>query len=104
LRVNPADLRLGGEHVDVHAEDLLSRHADAHDRIAGAAPGFIGTSAAALTGLHAHWETESAGHYRELVAHGEQLRSAAGSYETSDTDAAAEINEGTSDLAGRMGI
>lgn len=40
LRVDPVDLRQGGDHVDVHAEDLLSQHAvqDYHQGYTDALP------------------------------------------------------------------
>lgn len=104
LRVNPTDVRMGADHVDTHTLDLLSRHTSAHERIAAAQSGWIGAAAAALAERVAHWEAESAAHCAELYGHGEDLRRAAASYESSDTGAASNIDNVSSGLVDRMGL
>ncbi|WP_343709076.1 type VII secretion target [Mycobacterium sp.] len=104
LGVDSADVRLAGGQVDVHAGNFLAGHVAAHERIAGAQKGFIGDSAAALAELAAHWKEETASHHRELCEHTENLRTAAGKYETTDVDEMTNLDGAVSDLARRMGI
>lgn len=104
VEVDPADVRLAGEHVDAHASNFLAAHVAAHERIAAAQGGFIGPAAVALAELVAHWTHETASHHRELYEHADNLRKAASNYETSDTDAGTIIDAAVSDLAERMGI
>ncbi|MCV7257892.1 WXG100 family type VII secretion target [Mycobacterium shimoidei] len=104
LRVDPVRVHLAGDEVDEHAANLLAGHMAANERIAAAQGGFIGDSAAALAEPAAHWKEETASHHRELSEHAENLRAAAASYDTTDTDAGATINAAVSDVARRMGI
>jgi uncharacterized protein YukE len=104
LRVDPVDVRLAGEHVDGHAANFLVGHMVANARIAAAQRGFIGDSVAALAGLAAHWNEETANHHRELCEHAEDLRTAAGKYESTDADAATTFEVAAADLAMRMEI
>lgn len=104
LRVDPARVRLAGEHVDGHATKFLAGHVSAQERIEAAQSGFIGDSTAALAELTAHWKQETASHHRELSEHAESLRAAAAKYDTTDSDAGATINAAVSDVARRMGI
>ena len=98
VKVDPTLLHAGGAHVDNHAAELISAHTEAHGRMAAAASGFIGASTAALSALTAHWESESAGHYTDLLDHAESLRTAADRYETTDTAAAQKLDAAAEDL------
>lgn len=100
MRVDPADLRLVAGQVDVAADGLRSQDAVAHADIHAARAGWVGASAAALAGLLAQWEDESAGHYTELISHSQGLRSAAVAYANTDTGQASQI----AGLAARMGM
>ncbi|MCV7260999.1 MULTISPECIES: type VII secretion target [Mycobacterium] len=104
LEVDAVHLRLAGQEADTHADNFLAGHVAAHERIAAAQTGFIGESAAALAELAAHWKDETAAHHREVSEHAEKFRTAAGEYETTDTDAEATIDATVSDLAERMGM
>lgn len=103
LRVDPLEVRMAADHVGVAADALRSAHASAHERVGAAQAGFIGVSATALTAMAAKWEEESVGHYAELVAHTEGLRSAAAQYVATDSTEAAEIAEAAGGL-GAMGL
>ena len=77
MRVDPTDLGLSANQVDVSADDLRTSHAAAQERVAGAATGWIGRSAKALAAKAEHWEQESASHYTEISGHGTSFRTAA---------------------------
>lgn len=100
VRVDPADLRLAASQVDVAADRLRSRDTVAHGDIHVARAGWVGASAAALAGLVAQWEEESADHYTELISHSQDLQSAAADYTATDTGQALQI----AGLAARMGM
>jgi WXG100 family type VII secretion target len=103
LRVDPIEVRMAANHVDVAADDLRSAHGSAHERMGAAQAGWIGSSAAALAATTAKWEEESAGHYTELVGHGEHFRSAAAQYVDTDSDEGSEIQSIGSKL-GTLGL
>lgn len=103
IRVDPVRVRGSAGEIDVAADDLRAQHGSAHERIAAAQTGWIGTSAAALTAKAAQWEKESAAHYTELVMHGHHFRSAAASYLETDSQAGAEIDNAGSNL-GDLGL
>lgn len=104
LRADPIELRVGGAHLDSHAAELISRHTEAHGRMAAAGSGFIGASTAALSALTAHWESESAGHFTEILDHAEKFRTAADRYESTDSTASARLDAAARDLGDRMGL
>lgn len=103
VRVDPLEVRMASDHVDVAADGLRSAHGSAHERMGAAQAGWIGSSAAALAATAAKWEEESAGHYTELVGHVEGFRSAAARYVNTDTEKASEIEDAGSNL-GSMGL
>jgi len=103
LRVDPLEVRMAADHVDVAADGLRSGHGSAHERIGAAQSGWIGTSAAALAATAAKWEEESAGHITELVGHVEHFCSAAEQYASTDNDEASEIQSIATKL-GSMGL
>lgn len=103
LRVDPANLHQSAGHLDVTADDLRARHANAHGRISAARAGFIGASASALAARTAQWEEESASHYAEIAAHGENFRSAVALYIDSDAESGERVDAAASKF-GTMGL
>jgi WXG100 family type VII secretion target len=103
LRVDPLEVRMAANHVDVAADDLRSAHFSAHERMGTAQAGWVGSSAAALAATTAKWEEESAGHYAELVGHVEHFRSAAAQYMNTDSSEGSEI-EGIGSKLGALGL
>lgn len=98
LRVDPTEVLIAADHVDVAADNLRADHGSAHSRIGAAQPGWIGSSAAALTASAAKWEEDSTRHYSELVGHVEALRSAASMYTGTDSQEKAAIDTAASGL------
>jgi WXG100 family type VII secretion target len=98
LRVDPADVRIGANFVDMHAGDLHEGHDAAHKRITAAQSGWIGASEAALSARMTELEEETAAHCRELHGHRDNLRTAADSYDTTDTDAVAGFVQDQAEL------
>lgn len=64
LRVDPVEVWIAADHVDVAAHGLRSAHGSAHERMGAAQASWIGSSAAALAAATAKWEEQSAGHFR----------------------------------------
>jgi WXG100 family type VII secretion target len=103
LRVDPLEVRMASDHVDVAADGLRTGHGSAHERMGAAQAGWIGSSAAALAATAAKWEQESASQYAELVGHVEDFRAAAARYVNTDSDGASQIDNAASKL-GSMGL
>lgn len=98
LRVDPVEVRMAADHVDVAADGLRADHGVAHERIGTAQAGWIGTSGEALSRLSTKWEEDSARHYNELIAHVEGFKSAAARYTSTDSQEATEIENVGPDL------
>lgn len=98
LRVDPAEVRMAADHVDVAADGLRTDHGTAQERIGTASAGWIGTSGEALSKVAAKWEEDSTRHYNELIAHVEGFMSAAASYVGTDNQQSIEIGNAGPDL------
>jgi WXG100 family type VII secretion target len=92
VEVDPIDLRMSSDHMDVHHGDLLAAHGAANDAIEEAQTGWVGASAAALQAKLAEWQSVTAELCTDVAAHSEAFRSAAAGYETTDTDSAEALN------------
>ena len=103
LRVDPLEVRMAADHVDVAAEGLRTAHGSALERMGTAQAGWIGSSAAALAATATKWEQDSAAHYTELVGHVEGFRSAAAQYVSTDNQESTEIDAAGSNL-GSLGL
>jgi WXG100 family type VII secretion target len=103
LRVDPLEVRIAADHVDVAADGLKTDHGSAQERIGTAQAGWIGTSGTALSQLATKWEQDSATHYTELVGHVEGFQSAAAQYVGTDKQGSDEIDSAASNL-GTMGL
>ena len=104
LRVDPADLHVGAAQVEVHAEEMMAAHTQAHGQMAEAAPGIVGASVAALAALTSHWEAESAGQFAEMIEHSEKFRSAATQYDSTDSATSSQIDGAARAIADNMGL
>jgi uncharacterized protein YukE len=103
LRVDPTDLGLSANQVDVSADDLRTAHTAAQERVAGASAGWIGKSATALAAKAEHWEQESASHYAEMCRHGAHFRSAAEKYVSTDSTSASGLST-VAEKIGTLGL
>jgi WXG100 family type VII secretion target len=98
LRVDPLEVRMAADHVDVAAEGLRTDHGSAQERIGTASAGWIGTSGDALSKVAAKWEEDSTKHYNDLIGHVEGFKSAAANYVGTDNQEATEIENAGPDL------
>lgn len=57
------------DRIDAAADGLRAAHAAVHGRIAAGQAGWVGTSAAALSGATAKWQEQSAASYTEIIGH-----------------------------------
>ncbi|MGE2721975.1 WXG100 family type VII secretion target [Mycolicibacterium celeriflavum] len=92
LEVDPIDLRMSSDHMDMHHSDLLAAHTAANGAIEEAQAGWVGASAAALTKKFAEWQEATATMAEDIAAHGAAFRSAASGYQAADAKGAAAID------------
>jgi uncharacterized protein YukE len=88
VKVDPIDLRMSSDHMDMHHSELLA----AHGAIEEAQVGWVGASAAALQTKLADWQAVTTELCGDIGAHGEAFRSAAAGYESTDTDSAEKLD------------
>lgn len=93
LEVDPIDLRMSSDHMDMHHSELLAAHATADSAIEEAQAGWVGSSAIALQAKFAEWQGDTARMAEDIAAHGEAFRSAAADYETVDSSRAAVLDD-----------
>ncbi|MCH9729390.1 MAG: WXG100 family type VII secretion target [Actinomycetia bacterium] len=92
LRVDPIDLHLSSDHLDVHHAEFQAAHASADSDIEAAQRGWVGTSAAALQAKFVEWQAVTAQLSSDVEAHGSAFRAAARGYTTTDTDNAGSLD------------
>lgn len=92
LRVDPTKVSAAADRIDAAAEGLRAAHNTVHDRITAAAAGWVGTSAAALSGAATRWQEQSAARYSELVGLAGDYRTGAASYVRTDEGEAADVH------------
>lgn len=92
LRVDPDELRMIAERLEMHAADLRAAHASAHGEMAAAVTSFGATSSAkALAERISRWERETAEHNAELLRHGDGHRFAGTRYVNTDAHSSDRI-------------
>lgn len=92
LKVDPTDLRMSSDHMDMHHTELQAAHAAADSTIEEAQAGWVGASAAALQSKLAEWQAETTKLCGNIAAHGEAFRAAATGYQTIETDSAEKLD------------
>ncbi|MCV7419321.1 WXG100 family type VII secretion target [Mycobacterium yunnanensis] len=92
LRVDPIDLRMSADHMDMHRADLAAAHTAADDAIEGAQAGWVGTSAAALQAKFVEWQATTTKLCDDVAAHGAAYTAAADGYSKNDVDSAEAVN------------
>jgi WXG100 family type VII secretion target len=93
MKVEPVDLHMSSDHMDMHHAELLAAHTAANGAIEEAQAGWVGASAAVLQSKLAEWQAATAQLCGEIAAHGEAFRNAAAGYQTIDTDSAEKLND-----------
>lgn len=69
LRVDPESLSHAANEVANHGESLLAVHRSCHGDAAAAQPGWVGSSAGALSGLLGRWQTATTVHVGRIGQH-----------------------------------
>jgi WXG100 family type VII secretion target len=92
LKVDPVDLRMSSDHMDMHHGELLGAHTAANGAIEEAQAGWVGASAAALQSKLAEWQATTVELCGDIAAHGEAFRTAAAGYQTIDIDSAEKLD------------
>ena len=92
VKVDPIDLRMSSDHMDMHHAELLAAHTEARGAIEEAQAGWVGTSAAALQSKLAEWQATTTELCGDVAAHGEAFRSAAAGYESTDIDSGEKLD------------
>ncbi|MBN3508333.1 WXG100 family type VII secretion target [Mycolicibacterium septicum] len=93
LEVDPVDLHMSSDHMDMHHADLAAAHAAADADIEAAQSGWVGASAAALQAKFAEWQAASQEMQADVAAHGTAFRAAANGYTTVDTEGSEAIEK-----------
>ena len=93
VKVDPIDLRMSSDHMDMHHSELLAAHTAANGAIEEAQVGWVGASAAALQAKFAEWQEATVRLTGEIAAHGEAFRAAAAGYASIDADSAEKLND-----------
>lgn len=93
LGVDPVDLHMSSDHMDMHHADLSAAHAAADADIEAAQSGWVGASAAALRAKFAEWQAASQEMQADVAAHGTAFRAAAHGYTTVDTESSEAIQK-----------
>jgi WXG100 family type VII secretion target len=92
LGVDPIDLHLSSDHMDMHHAELRAAHGAADGVIDEAQAGWVGTSATALQSKMAEWQATTARLCGDIASHGAAYRAAANAYAGNDSDAAKALD------------
>jgi WXG100 family type VII secretion target len=92
LEVDPVDLHMSSDHLDMHGSELATSHGAADADIEAAQAGWVGTSGAALRAKFAEWQETTTKLTDDIAAHGAAFRSAASGYQSVDSDGAATLD------------
>jgi WXG100 family type VII secretion target len=92
LKVDPIDLRMSSDHMDMHHCELQAAHSAAHGVIEAAHAGWVGASASALQSKMAEWQATITQLCGDIAAHGAAYRAAANGYTRNDTESATALD------------
>lgn len=91
LNVDPADLFMSADHLDMREAEHTAAHGSANANIEAATSGWIGSSATGLQEKLEHLKNITTHVRKELEHHREAFRAVGNRYQTIDEEAAAEI-------------
>lgn len=92
LKVDPIDLRLSSDHMDVFGAEFAAAHGMANGDIEVAQTGWVGASGAALQVKFAVWQEATASITTDITAHAAAFQNAAEAYATADDDSAEKLD------------
>ncbi len=93
LTVDPIDLHMSSDHMDMHRSDLELAHGAANGDIEAAQAGWVGASGRALQAKFAEWQEATTKMTTDIGAHGEAFKTAAQRYAAVDGDSAKDLDE-----------
>jgi WXG100 family type VII secretion target len=92
LKVDPIDLHMSSDHMDLHHSELQAAHTSADGVIEGAQTGWVGASGTALQSKLAEWQATTTKLCGDIAAHGTAYRTAAKLYAQNDTNSAEALD------------
>lgn len=92
LGVDPIDLRMSSDHMDMHQAELSAAHTDANEEIVAAQAGWVGSSALALQAKFAEWVEMTSAMTGEIDSHSVAFRAAAATYSNADDESAGHLD------------
>ena len=93
VKVEPIDLQMSSDHMDMHHAEFLATHTAANSAIEEAQAGWVGASAAALQAKFVDWQEATAEMTGDIAAHGEAFRAAAAGYADADAHSARRLDD-----------
>lgn len=93
LAVDPIDLRLSSDHMDMHRAELSAAHGAANGDIEAAQAGWVGASGMALQAKFVEWQEATAAIISDIAAHGAAFSGAAEGYAALDGDSAETLDD-----------
>ncbi|MCV7251780.1 MULTISPECIES: type VII secretion target [Mycobacteriaceae] len=91
LRVVPEHLHLSASTVDMHADDMRTKHGTADGRVEESMAGLPAGAAAALSAKVAEWQATTGVLYGNMAGHSDGLRMGAMNYSQNDETGATNI-------------
>ena len=93
VKVEPIDLQMSSDHMDMHHAEFLTTHTAANSAIEEAQAGWVGASAAALQAKFVEWQEATAEMTGDIAAHGEAFSAAAAGYADTDAHSARKLDD-----------
>jgi len=93
LNVDPVDLHMSSDHLDMHHAELTEAHAAADADIEAAQSGWVGSSAAALQAKFGEWQGTTTRLQGDIASHSETIRRAAEGYTATDADSGQSLDK-----------
>jgi hypothetical protein len=98
LRVVPEDLHLSASTVDMHADDMRTKHGTADGRVEESMVGLPAGAAAALGAKLTEWQAATGVLYGDMAGHSDGLRMGAMNYSQNDQTGAENIANTSSQI------
>jgi WXG100 family type VII secretion target len=92
LKVDPIDLHMSSDHMEMHHSEMQAAHTSANGAIETAQTGWVGTSGTALQSKLTEWQAATTKLCGDIEAHGTAYRTAARLYAQNDTNSAEAID------------
>jgi WXG100 family type VII secretion target len=92
LKVDPIDLHMSSDHMELHHSEMQAAHTAADGAIETAQTGWVGASGAALQSKLAEWQTTTTKLCGDIAAHGTAYRAAATLYAQNDAHSAEALD------------